>query len=112
MLYALILFAQQEQEQAPPQGNPYSPLIMMGLIFLLGYFLLMRPAQKQEKERRALIAKLKKNDRIINSGGIIGTVDSIKEQDDEVILKGGVHILRSSIVKIVNSDEANKEGDK
>ena len=70
------------------------------------------PAQRQEKERQALIAKLKKNDRIVNSGGIIGTVDSIKEQDNEVILKGGVHILRSSIVKIVTADEANKEGDK
>jgi preprotein translocase subunit YajC len=111
MLYALMLFAEDPPAGAP-QGNPYSPLIMMGLIFLLGYFLLMRPAQRQEKERRALIAKLKKNDRIVNSGGIIGTVDSIKEQEDEVVLKGGVHILRSSIVKIVNPDEANKEGDK
>lgn len=109
MLYGLLLFA---EDPAPQQGNPYGPLIMMGLIFLLGYFLLMRPAQRQEKERRALISKLKKNDKIVNAGGIIGVVDSIKDQEDEVTLKGGIRILRSSIVKIVNPDESTKESDK
>lgn len=109
MLYGLLLFA--ADDPAPPQGN-YGPLIMMGLIFLLGYFLLMRPAQRQEKERRAQIAKVKKNDKIVNAGGIIGIVDSIKEAEDEVTLKGGIRILRSSIVKIVNPDESNKESDK
>src|SRR5258708_39902529 len=109
MLHALILLA---EDPAPPQGNPYGALVPMGLLLLVAYFLFMRPAQRQEKERRALIEKLKKNDRVINSGGIVGIVDSIKEKEDEVILKGGVHILRSSIVRIANIDEANKEGEK
>ncbi len=110
MLYAFVLFAEDAAPKAGEGGgNSFGPLIMMGLIFLLGYFLLMRPAQRQEKERRALVAALKKNDKIVNAGGIIGVVDAIKEKEDEVILKGGLHITKSSIVRIVPPDEAPKE---
>jgi preprotein translocase subunit YajC len=109
MLHALILLAQQDPAPNGGGGSPFGPLIMMGLIFLLGYFLLMRPAQRQEKERRAMIATLKKNDKIVNNGGIIGIVDSIKEKEDEVVLKGGLHITRTSIVRILKEDEAPKE---
>lgn len=110
MLYALLLLAEEPpQPQGPP---PYSGFIFIGLIFLLFYFVMMRPMQRQEKERKALVAALKKNDKIVNAGGIIGIVDSIKEKEDEVILKGGIHILRSSILRILKPDETANEADK
>lgn len=106
ILADLLVLAQQNgaDQQGPPGWVSFVPIAAM-LLFM--YLLLMRPAQKQERERREAVAKIKKNDKIINSGGIIGFVDSVK--DDEVILKGGLHITKASIVSIVPPGDSTKE---
>lgn len=108
MLATLVLLAQQPAVDG--QGGPpaYTTWIMIGGFFLLFYLFLLRPQQRQEKERLRMISQLKKNDKIINQGGIIGIIDSIKEREDEVVLKGGFKITKSSIVRVV-SEEANKD---
>ena len=53
------------------------PMVFMVVIF---YFLLIRPQQKKSKEHKALLDNLKKGDRIITSGGIIGTIVNIDDQ--------------------------------
>jgi preprotein translocase subunit YajC len=82
------------------------------MMLFLGYMLLMRPARAQEKQRKAMVEALKKNDKIINSGGIIGTVESVKDKEDEVVLRGGLRITKSSIVRVVTADDSKdqKEG--
>jgi preprotein translocase subunit YajC len=82
----------------------------------LGYFLLFRPVQKQERERKALVSALKKNDKVLTSGGIIGIVAAIKEKDDEVQLRIDdssnvrLRVTKSSIVRVLNRDaEETKE---
>jgi preprotein translocase subunit YajC len=114
MLFALqFLVAEAEQQQA--QGS--NPIIFaLPIILILGYFLLVRsPMKKQEQERQRLLAALKKNDKVVTSGGIIGIVASIKEKEDEVTLKVDessnvrLRVLKSSIVKIVGGEEAAKE---
>jgi len=104
MVFALLAQADQQQP-----GSGFFSLVPILLMLVLGYFLLMRPMQRQEKQRQALVASLKKNDKIVNSGGIIGVVDSIKEKEDEVVLKGGLRVTRSSIVRIISPDETAKE---
>src|SRR4051812_22432129 len=90
----LILAADAPPTEGGGAGvlGAYLPIIV---IFALGYLLLLRPARVQEKQRKAMVAALKKNDKIVNSGGIIGTVESIKDKDDEVVLRGGLRITRS-----------------
>ena len=87
--------------QAPPsQANPilaFAPLIVMFVVF---YFLLIRPQQKRQKELGQMIQNLKKGDRVVTSGGMIGTVAGV--QADYVILKVGdgetkVEVLKSAI---------------
>lgn len=86
--------------QAGSTANPvltFLPLIFMFVIF---YFLLIRPQQKRQKELNKMIQELKKGDRVTTSGGIIGTVAGI--QDDYVVLKIGegetkVEILKSAV---------------
>jgi preprotein translocase subunit YajC len=111
MLFSLLLLAEEGQGQAAPSGSPFGGIMIpMLLIFLVWfYFLSIRPQRAQEKQRKALVAALKKNDRIINSGGIIGVVDSIKEKEDEVVLKGGIRILRSSIQRVIPPEEPANE---
>lgn len=103
--FALLL----AEESAPPsfigQLSSFMPII---LIVIVGYFLLFRPAQVQERQRKAMVAALKKNDKIVNSGGIIGVVESIKEKEDEVVLRGGLRVTKSSIVRVVTEDAAKE----
>lgn len=107
-LLALLLAAEGKDAQGPG-FVPFIPLIAMFFFFWL---FMMRPAQKQEAQRREMVGKLRKNDRVLNQGGIIGVIESIKKDEDEVVLKGGLRITRSSIVRVFNAEEREKEKDK
>jgi len=61
------------------QGNPLGMFMPMILIFGIFYFMLIRPQQRKEKERRAMIDNVKSGDRIVFSGGIMGTVTNVKD---------------------------------
>jgi preprotein translocase subunit YajC len=83
----LTLIAQTTQppdagQPVNPLGSMFLPLALMGLVF---YFLLIRPQSKEKKHRAAMLSALKKNDRVVTVGGIVGTVLQVK--DDEVTLK-------------------------
>jgi preprotein translocase subunit YajC len=86
-------------------ANLLPPLIAMAFI---GYFLLVRPVKKQEAERRAMVAAVKKNARVLTSAGIIGKVLHIKEDDEIVLLKldeGKISVLKSSIARVLPDGE-------
>jgi preprotein translocase subunit YajC len=55
------------------------PIFMYGAIFAIFYFILIRPGQKQRKEHEAMLRTLKKGDEIVTTGGVIGTVLTIKD---------------------------------
>ncbi len=64
----------------PPSGNWLgNPLIMMGLMIVMFYFLLIRPQQRQRKEQAARIAALQTGDKVITTSGIHGIVHNVKE---------------------------------
>lgn len=83
------------------------------LIFAVFYFLLIRPQQKRIDEQNAMIKSLKKGDRVVTSGGIVGTIASI-EGDDHVMvtIADGVQIkvVRSTISSLAAEDQAEKPG--
>jgi len=118
MLFALQLLAQAAdggQAQPSPTGGLWSfaPLI---IIFILFYFFMIRaPMKRQEQERKNLYSTLKKNDKVVTSAGIIGIVASIKENEDEVMLKVDessnvrLRVLKSSIQRILSGDETPKD---
>ena len=70
--------------QTPPAqgmgGILGSPLVMMGLMVVMFYFLLIRPQQKQRKEMAARIASLQSGDKVVTTSGIHGIVHNVKEQ--------------------------------
>jgi len=83
-----LLFAQNA-----PAANPNGGSGAMNLLPLLiaaglwGYFLLFRPQQQQEKKRKEMIAALKKNDRVMTTSGLYGTVVSVDSEQDRVVLR-------------------------
>lgn len=64
-----------------PGGNFMTLLVPFALMFAIMYFLILRPQRKKEKDRLDMIANVRKNDRIVTSGGIHGVVISVKEKE-------------------------------
>ena len=86
----------------------FIPLI---LIFVIFYFFLIRPQQKRVKDHKNMVASLKRGDEIITSGGIIGTIDRVMEDDRIEVIIGDnvkVQIIRSTITSLLKKEEVKK----
>src|SRR5262249_26098277 len=100
------LLAQDAQQQGAPGIAFYVPIIVLVLML----FLFMRAQSRQRRELQKALTVLKKNDKVVTSGGLLGVVVAIKENEDEVTLKTDdasntrVRVLKSSIVKITTGD--------
>jgi preprotein translocase subunit YajC len=85
----------------PGQGA-FMNLVPIILIFGVFYFLLIRPQKKAQDEHKKMIAALKKNDEVITSGGIHGTIANVKDQtvtlkvDDNV----KIEVQRNSVASV------------
>jgi preprotein translocase subunit YajC len=62
------------------EPNLFTSLLPLILIFAIFYFLLIRPQQKRQKERNAMLQALKKGDKVITIGGIHGTIVDLTEE--------------------------------
>ena len=80
-------FAMGAGQSAGQDGNLLASLAPFALIFLVFYFLLIRPQQKKAKEHKAMLAALKKGDAIITAGGIYGRI--VETRDDLVVIDLG-----------------------
>jgi preprotein translocase subunit YajC len=91
------------------EGGGAQLIFMMGAMFLIMYLLVFRPQRKREAERKAMIAAVKKNDRILTSGGIIGTVTHARDEDvtiridDEKNVR--IKVSRQFITSVLGKDE-------
>lgn len=92
-------------------GGQYMFFVTLGLVFLIFYFLLIRPQRKEQKEREALIATVKKGDKIITIGGLHGMVTLTK--DRTVVMKVDenckIEISRSAIATVLREKEERSE---
>ena len=74
-------------------GSGFAQFIPLILIFVIFYFFLIRPQQKRVKEHKLMTQNLKRGDEVITSGGIIGTVDRVMEDDRiELNISEGVKV--------------------
>ena len=90
-------------------GQGIAQFIPLILIFVIFYFFLIRPQQKRAKDHLAMAAGLKRGDEVITSGGIIGTVDRVMEDDRiEVVLGDNVKvkIIKSTITSLLKKTES------
>ncbi len=100
-----------------PQGSGGSPGLMIGymvIIFAMFWFLMIRPQMRREKERKKLIENTKSGDRVIFSGGIIGTVTNVREHTFTVKVADNVkiEILRGAVARVLGKDEEPAEMEK
>jgi preprotein translocase subunit YajC len=88
------------------QGSQIMSFLPIILIFVIFYFLLIRPQQKRTKEHRNLLANLKPGEYILTSGGIYGKITGIKENilTVEISDKVRVKVSRGHIAAVVKAD--------
>jgi len=105
-MFAPILALAGTQAQAGgAQPNPIMTMIPFILMFAIFYFMLIRPQKQQQKKHQAMLDALKKGDKIVTAGGLIGKVLNVKDKD--VVIKVGdddikLEVLRSSISQVVS----------
>ena len=88
-------------------GSGFAQFIPLILIFVIFYFFLIRPQQKRAKDHQTMVASLKRGDEVITSGGIIGTIDRVLEDDRiEVILADNVkvQIIKTTITSLLKKE--------
>ena len=84
-------------------GVGIKDLIPFVLIFVVFYFLLIRPQQKRAKEHKAMVMNLKRGDKVVTSGGIVAKVSKVvddNEVDVEIAKDVKVRVIRSTISQV------------
>ncbi len=103
--YYVMLMAPQGQGDAG--GGFMQSIVLFGLIFLIFYFMIIRPQQKRQKERQKMLDALKKGDKVVTSGGIHGTIVGIEEKTALVQIADSVKVKidRGSISAVAKEAE-------
>ena len=90
-------------------ANPILQFLPLILIFVIMYFLMIRPQQKKLKDHKAMVEALRRGDQVVTQGGIIGKVSRVKEgeQDVEVEIAEGVkvRVVKSTISQVLSKTE-------
>ena len=92
-------------------GSGFAQFIPLILIFVIFYFFLIRPQQKKIKEHKSMVASLKRGDEVITSGGIIGRIDRVLDDDKVDILISEnvtVQVVKSTVQSLLTKTQTKK----
>ena len=115
MLY--MLAQAQGGAGAQPGGNPILMIGFMAIFIIFFYFVVIRPQNKQKKEMQKMLDALKKGDKVVTIGGIIGKVASVKENVVTIRVNDNnteISFEKNAIAKVLNqsAEKADKKADK
>lgn len=110
LLSSVALFAQDKPAPKAGGQDPMTFLIMMAVIFAIIYFLMILPQRKKQKETQNMLSNMKKGDKIVTIGGMLGTVGNVKETTVMVKISDAtvVEFKKSAIATIVNDEKTEK----
>lgn len=104
----------QTAAPAPGGGDMFMQFMPLILIFVVFYFLLIRPQQRKMKEHKAMLESVRRGDRVVTGGGIIGVVTKVGPDDElqvEIAENVRVRCLRSTVNMVLTKGEPAKNGD-
>ena len=100
---------------AAPSGTAafFFNIFPLVLVFVIFWFLMIRPQQRRMKEHQAQIAAVKKGDRVVTGGGLIGKVTKVTDTEVEVELSQGVRVtaVKSTLTQVVDPTAAKPAND-
>jgi len=92
-------------------GSGFAQFIPLILIFVIFYFFLIRPQQKKIKDHKTMVASLKRGDEVITSGGIVGKIEKVYDNDKidlSISENVTVNVVKSTIQSLTNIPNAKK----
>ena len=101
-------------QQAQPADDPFAIVRFMGpllVIFVLFYFMLIRPQKRKEQELREMVRNVKENDRVVTIGGIYGVVTNVQRDAERVTVRvdestgAKLKVNMSAIARVVTGEE-------
>ena len=104
-LTAFAILAQAAPAGQTPEPNIFVSMMPLVFIFIIFYFLLIRPQQKKAKEHAKLIEAIKTGDEVVTSAGIHGTVANVKEKTFVIKIADNVKVEfdRAAVASVVKS---------
>lgn len=100
-MHSLLMMA----NQSAGGGNPIMAFLPLIMIIVVMYFFMIRPQAKKQKEVKAMLDALEKGDKILTNGGIIGTVQGLKEAEGTVYLKVAenvkIEVSRGAVAQVL-----------
>ncbi|HEY9079858.1 preprotein translocase subunit YajC [Magnetovibrio sp.] len=99
---------------AAPGGDLFAQIMPLLLIFVVFYFLLIRPQQKKMKMQKEMLAAVRRGDRVVTGGGIIGTVTKVKSDSEvQVEIADGIRVtvVRDTITTVMAKTEPADKAD-
>jgi preprotein translocase subunit YajC len=116
-----LLFAAENAAAADESGGLWGllagPMFPLIVIFVLFYFMLIRPERRRRATLNQMLDNLKKNDRVVTAGGIVGTVVNVQKGSEEVTIKVDestntkLRVVRSSIARVVGEEPGDSKKD-
>ena len=104
-MFATPAFA---QAGAPGAGGAIAQFLPLILIFVIMYFLLIRPQQKKLKQHKAMVEALRRGDQVVTAGGIVGKVAAVGADgmlEVEIAPNVKVKVMRSTITQVMSKTE-------
>ncbi len=102
------MFVSPAYAQAGGAGDSFGMFVPLILIFVVFYFLMIRPQQKKQKSHREMIGALRRGDRIVTNGGLIGSISRVAN-DSELIVEVAsgvkVRVLRSMVAELLSKPQ-------
>jgi preprotein translocase subunit YajC len=87
-----LLMAEAHAQAAAPPGGGVEFFIMIGIFFVIMYFMIIRPQSKRAKEHKQLIESLAKGDEVVTSGGVLGKITDVGDSFIQMEVARGVDI--------------------
>jgi len=106
------MFVTPAYAQAAGGAGAFTSFVPLILIFAIMYFLLIRPQQKKVKEHAAMVKALRRGDQVVTSGGLIGKVTKVKDDNEiEVEIATGVkvRVVQSTVTQVMSKTEPAPE---
>jgi|SRR5947209_6843776 len=108
MLHALIA---QAAEKGQPGEQPFfmNPLFMMALVMLFVMVVILPGGRKARKQEEAMRTGLKRGMKVVTMAGIVGTITGAQDGSEEITIRSEdakIKVLRSSVLRVLGSDEA------
>ena len=103
-VFSVLAMASQPGQES--QQSPFGFMGMMMLFFVIMYVMMIRPQQRKEKERKAMLAELKKGDRVLFAGGLIGQIAQISDKTAKIKVADNVRleVARGGITAKIDED--------